>query len=440
MILVKVTQADQAKKRFVVTSKESEVAQPEWLGVKSIVEMLKCEIESALKLANINLEFGSAVKVKFGNKAACEREQVEPIELVDCQLPEGIRAVCCGPEIQSTPSTEAEAVFVGFHEANQLLFCLKPLTKAEEEKVFYSNGDFALTQKHDQVGFILARTSRGIRHHLKTNRAATIDSLGPIGQSGLILARLSDSAEQIERKKWGIMDLATIKPGLCVEGTVVGVKHFGIQIAIGYKLVGRCMFRNVTQAFLPKEKSLTVCEKYLKKGMSVVVEILECQSRNKLEFKMTKEYIDIDAEGLFCNKKRKTEIKLAEQVKAPKKPKVEEEVDVKEEVKEAAEEEMDMDDDLEAELERRKKAKNVVKETKQAATSQMTTDEMEDASRQAERDAEQAKLPDNVDGWERAIIASPNNSELWLRYAAHHITLGEFFRNSRIPKKVLYGH
>ena len=24
----------------------------------------------------------------------------------------------------------------------------------------------------------------------------------------------------------------------------------------------------------------------------------------------------------------------------------------------------------------------------------------------------------------RAIIASPNNSELWLRYAAHHITLG----------------
>merc|ERR1719500_793280 len=102
-------------------------------------------------------------------------------------------------------------------------------------------------------------------------------------------------------------------------------------------MIGRCMFRNVTQAFLPKDKSLSVCEKYLKKGMNVMVEILECQSRNKLEFKLTKEYIDIDAEGLFCNKKRKTEIKLAEPAK---KPKVEEEVDVKEEVKEAAEEDM----------------------------------------------------------------------------------------------------
>ena len=61
------------------------------------------------------------------------------------------------------------------------------------------------------------------------------------------------------------------------------------------------------------------------------------------------------------------------------------------------------------------------------AARQLTTEEIEEQGWQAEREAEQAKLPDSVDGWERAIIASPNNSELWLRYAAHHITLGTLF-------------
>jgi len=31
----------------------------------------------------------------------------------------------------------------------------------------------------------------------------------------------------------------------------------------------------------------------------------------------------------------------------------------------------------------------------------------------------------SVSDWERAILASPNNSELWLRYSAYHITSGE---------------
>ena len=83
---------------------------------------------------------------------------------------------------------------------------------------------------------------------------------------------------------------------------------------------------------------------------------------------------------------------------------------------------MDLDDDLEAELARRAAAKTVAKEP--TTEKQLTTEEIEEQGRQAEREAEQAKLPDSVDGWERAIIASPNNSELWLRYAAHHITLG----------------
>ena len=86
--------------------------------------------------------------------------------------------------------------------------------------------------------------------------------------------------------------------------------------------------------------------------------------------------------------------------------------------------EMDLDDDLEAELARRSSQKKVTKEV--VSEKSLTREEMEDQSRQAERESEQAKLPDSVDGWERALIASPNNSELWLRYAAHHITLGTF--------------
>ena len=58
--------------------------------------------------------------------------------------------------------------------------------------------------------------------------------------------------------------------------------------------------------------------------MKVNVEVLECTSRTKLEFRLTKDYIDIDAEGLFCNKKRKTQITL--ETDQAKKTKVEAEV------------------------------------------------------------------------------------------------------------------
>ena len=59
--------------------------------------------------------------------------------------------------------------------------------------------------------------------------------------------------------------------------------------------------------------------------MKVNIEVLECTSRTKLEFRLTKDYIDIDAEGLFCNKKRKTQITLETDDNA-KKAKVEAEV------------------------------------------------------------------------------------------------------------------
>ena len=53
------------------------------------------------------------------------------VKVVNLALPEGIKAVCCGAEGQSSQATEAKAVFVGFHQSNQLLFALIPLTKAE---------------------------------------------------------------------------------------------------------------------------------------------------------------------------------------------------------------------------------------------------------------------------------------------------------------------
>ena len=46
-----------------------------------------------------------------------------------------------------------------------------------------------------------------------------------------------------------------------------------------------------------------------------------------------------------------------------------------------------------------------------------SVEEAEERARQAERDLESAKLPEDVSGWERALLATPNNSEVWLRYS-----------------------
>ena len=74
--------------------------------------------------------------------------------------------VCVGSQIQSLPDSIQQAVFVGFHTKNQLLFALAPVAKVEEEKVFYSNTDFALTQKDDQIQLVLTKVI-GIRSQLK---------------------------------------------------------------------------------------------------------------------------------------------------------------------------------------------------------------------------------------------------------------------------------
>ena len=62
---------------------------------------------------------------------------------------------------------------------------------------------------------------------------------------------------------------------------------------------------------------------------------------------------------------------------------------------------------------------------------------MEDKAREAEREMEKSKLPEDVSGWERAIVAAPNNSEIWLRYSAFHIASGEIEKSRMVMDRAL---
>ena len=89
--------------------------------------------------------------------------------------------------------------------------------------------------------------------------------------------------------------------------------------------------------------------------------------------------------------------------------------------------EMDLDfDGVEAELEKRKESNRVLEaELGEGKEKEKSLEEMEDSAREAERDLEVPRLPEDVSGWERAVLAAPNNSEVWLRYSSFHITSGE---------------
>ena len=170
------TQSDPVKKRFVVSSKESQISKPDWLDSKSIFDAHLAEIETTLSLANQSITFGAPIKIEFENKAACEREPIEPVKLVNQKLRDGFSAVCVGGQIQSSPDSIQNAIFVGFHAKNQLLFVLAPIAKVEEEKVFYSNTDFALTQKGDQIQLVLTKVI-GIRAQLKVRDVSLMQLL-----------------------------------------------------------------------------------------------------------------------------------------------------------------------------------------------------------------------------------------------------------------------
>ena len=116
------------------------------------------------------------------------------------------------------------------------------------------------------INVIQKRLSNGLLARnvtIKKNQKIATQTVSSFANS-VKLSMLAD--EDAERKHWGIMDVSTLKPGQICDGMIVGVKNFGIQISIGHKLIGRCLFKNVTQYFLPAKKSVEICSKYFKKG------------------------------------------------------------------------------------------------------------------------------------------------------------------------------
>ena len=64
-----------------MASKESQISKPDWLGAKSILGAHLAELNTALSLANQSIQFSASIKIEFENKAACEREPIEPVKL-----------------------------------------------------------------------------------------------------------------------------------------------------------------------------------------------------------------------------------------------------------------------------------------------------------------------------------------------------------------------
>lgn len=121
------------------------------------------------------------------------------------------------------------------------------------------------------INVIQKRLSNGLLARnvtIKKNQKIATQTVSSFANS-VKLSMLAD--EEAERKHWGIMDVSTLKPGQICDGMIVGVKNFGIQISIGHKLIGRCLFKNVTQYFLPAKKSVEICSKYFKKGESLLI-------------------------------------------------------------------------------------------------------------------------------------------------------------------------
>ena len=81
--------------------------------------------------------------------------------------------------------------------------------------------------------------------------------------------------------------------------------------------------------------------------------------------------------------------------------------------------EMDFEfDTVEGELNKRAKmSEKEVITVEKSSEKILSVEEVEEKAREAERDLESAKLPEDVSGWERAVLATPNNSEVWLRYS-----------------------
>jgi len=98
---------------------------------------------------------------------------------------------------------------------------------------------------------------------------------------------------------------------------------------------------------------------------------------------------------------------------------------------------LDFDDTVAKEVERRSKKPQKTKEPEADSGKTLSLEEIEDKAREAEREMEKSKLPEDVSGWERAVITAPNNSEIWLRYSAFHIASGEIEKSRMVMDRAL---
>ena len=137
----------------------------------------------------------------------------------------------------------------------------------KDKQIFYVNDDFALAVTCDSIEFISSRKGNGLlsRRGLKNNKKIeTRDHTQFLKTPPFIFADIAEDESEI--RKWGVTAMSSIKKGSVHNGTVMDVQKFGVRIAIGHNMIGRCQFKNVTEGFMPKEKTMEICQKYFEKG------------------------------------------------------------------------------------------------------------------------------------------------------------------------------
>ena len=125
LVVFKVDQVDSAKKRCILSTKETDIIEkglPDWLTYEAVFKSKLEETEQALHLYGLNYKFGDEIEVEFEDKAACTRDEIENISIPN--LPKQITAVCIAPDMTKVYDSKQKAHFVGFHTAGVLLFAL----------------------------------------------------------------------------------------------------------------------------------------------------------------------------------------------------------------------------------------------------------------------------------------------------------------------------
>ena len=125
LVVFKVDQVDSAKKRCILSTKESDIIEkglPDWLNYEAVFKTKLEETQQALHLYGLNYKFGESIEVEFEDKAACTRDEIENISISN--LPKQITAVCIAPDMKQVYESKQKAHFIGFHSPGVLLFAL----------------------------------------------------------------------------------------------------------------------------------------------------------------------------------------------------------------------------------------------------------------------------------------------------------------------------